>query len=102
MKPILICLVTLMLTSCVSMQEQCDNDVSYGRFGTFQDCMAYRSRAMEEASNSLTGLSNQLNQMNRSPQPASFAPVKTVDFNCLNSCTAAGYGYGLCESKCSY
>lgn len=29
-------------------------------------------------------------------------PVKQTDYQCLQSCTQAGYLYGLCNSKCSY
>lgn len=35
-------------------------------------------------------------------QPQPVVPTKIVDFPCLNNCTAAGNGYSLCQSKCSY
>ena len=36
-------------------------------------------------------------QVNQQPQP----PVRT-DFRCLSDCTAKGYQYQLCQSRCSY
>lgn len=43
------------------------------------------------------------NAIIRQPQPViQSQPIKSIDYTCLNNCTAAGYQYGLCQSKCSY
>lgn len=41
-------------------------------------------------------------QARQQQPPPQYVPVKSTDFQCLNNCTAQGYSYGLCTSKCTY
>lgn len=86
----------LMLGGCVTMEQQCDRDVMQGRFPSHMQCMATRQANFRKAANSVGDVGE---SMQRSQQPQQNS---STDLTCVNSCLAAGYMLGLCNSKCSY
>ena len=82
MKTIIFAAALLLLSGCAGM----DGNKFMQGFGAGMEQQAQRA---------------QQNQQNlQAYQKAN--PVKQTDYQCLQSCTQAGYQYGLCNSKCSY
>lgn len=76
MKTLLITMIALTLTGCAGQGQKFMN--SFGE-----------------------GLEQQ-SRMRQQPQVYPAVTTKQTDYQCFQSCTQAGYQYGLCQSKCSY
>lgn len=48
------------------------------------------------------GMQQQSRQVQAQRPVYTATAVKQTDFQCMNNCTASGYQYGLCQSKCTY
>lgn len=84
MKPLLIATLVLSLTGCGIDRQRL---IDAGNLTMQQQAAAAQWR-----------MQSQQYAPNYNPN----TPTKTTDWQCVNSCNASGYQYGLCLSKCSY
>lgn len=81
MKTLTTIILATLLSGCAMTKEQ------------FAENMRYAAVAQQQQAQANQRLLEAYMQNN---------PVKRTDFQCVNNCSAAGYQYALCQSKCSY
>ncbi len=82
MKTFFLLILAVTLTGCASPQQFANN------FGAAMEAQQQRASASQQT--------YQAYAQGQNNQP------KRTDYQCVNNCTASGYQYALCNSKCSY
>lgn len=96
MKTLLI--FTLLCSGCAmkSVEEVCDERMSYGAYNNYAECYREVNQARSEV---FSQASNIFEQSSKQPERQE---SKQTDMKCMKDCRAAGYRYDFCESRCSY
>ena len=108
----LILVWSLALTSCTSIQEQCQTEIwKENKRSSEQQCIddkdsqsQFEAQRNDQLGNAFQGKSQSMQQQqaNQYRGIAASQTAVAVDFECLDECESKDRSYQLCKKQCSY
>jgi starvation-inducible outer membrane lipoprotein len=91
----IICTFALILSSCASMEQQCQTEVNESRWNSYEACMRFKQEQNQQSAAALQNAGQAIRP------PASTTPQR-IDMQCQSGCLQAGGMMAFCNSKCAY